>query len=234
MKTQIKRIILYCVLLVLCGAFNAQATYITYEATVTADNHYAIYTGNESSITYIGRNEIGPYNGDNPSWEYGYNWWYPEPYEFSVNSGDYIYVAAWSDDWWSQGWIGQFESSAGTILSNSTDWQVSLTFNDLDDGAAAPTISNFLNDINNASWGTITNYLDNGESSPWMTYLGISLDADWIWGGPIGGSYDGGSDFGEYQIFRTQVPAPVPEPATMLLLGSGLLGAAMFRRKRAK
>ncbi len=198
---------------------------ITIDATITADNHYALYYGDESSVTFVGRNETGSAGSNG-----GNNWTHPEDWSFTVEQDDYIYVAAWSDDFVAQGWIGEFTTEAGTtFFSNTSNWEVYLTNQDLDTGDEAPSVDELENQIAQATWAQVTHHIDNG-GSPWGNVNGISSDADWIWGGPL----SPGGNHGEYQIFRTKVPAAVPEPATLFLFGAGLLGFAEISRSKRK
>jgi hypothetical protein len=220
LDTCTKRITVMTFIFILGSVTTAYAVAI--EATITADNHYALYFGaaNGSLVTFVGRNELG--SEGSPS---AYNWSEAESFSFDIIAGDYIYVAAWSDGDVAQGLLGQFviPDLGTTILTNTSDWEVYLTFNDKGDDSSAPTESEMESEISGASWNIVSDYIEHG-SDPWGYVSGISSNANWIWGSPL----MPGSDYGEYQIFRTQV---TPEPITMLLLG---LGGLIIRRFKFK
>lgn len=219
----------------LLGAGSVYALQV--DATLTADNHYALYTGNEdgSGLTLHVQDSVQA--GDTYAWET------PETTTFTMTNDQYVYVVGWSDDDVAQGWLGQFTSSFGTQYSNVTDWEFIATndsgpWDTAGDWSVAEETdlaAYISNATTTSSWLNIDPAwsVPNG-GYPWggstgALVSGIDAAADWIWGGDL----VGGADYGEYLVFRTKLSGnEVPEPGTMLLMGLGLAGIAGFRRKR--
>lgn len=199
--------------------------------TVTADNHYALYSSTGSDFQYHGGNETG--HAGNPG---RYNWSIAENYSFE--SGDFLYIAAWSDDRIAQGVLAEFHTdSLGTILSGDPRWQVYATHanratGDAHPGAAEVATHAAFADANELWQSTVTGG-SNGVT-PWNTIAGIDTAAQWMWHGTEGVAdpLRGAHGAGEMMIFRTALtnPPPVPAPGAFALLGLG--GLLITKRRR--
>jgi hypothetical protein len=215
---------------------EALADPIALQATLTADNHYALYYGTPTGSTFVGRNELGDL-GDPYVAPYTNNWSLPETFNFVTAPGDYLYIAAWSDHATGQGLIGQFEIDGLTAVTKAQDWQVAFTGINLGNGSPAPSEAGLLAQLAVAYWQSIGYSLPQG-SEPWASFQpgglipGINPEADWIWGTPLATNFDQTAAT-EYHIYRYPVsPILVPEPATFLLIGSGLVGLLTKRSSR--
>lgn len=222
---------LLCAALALAGPLAAHATPHRLTTTLTADNHYAIYFGDESGNTMRtatmngvhARNEMGP--GGAPG---TYNWSMAETWTLDYQRNDYLYIVTWSDDRVAQGWIGQFESMTETFLTGlDQGWEYLLGNRNLNDNDPAPTTADLASLVQPAGWSGVTNFRDHGVS-PWAYIAGVSTQADWIWGTPTMNEF--GTGVGEYQVFRRRL-ATVPEPGTLLLAVTALGGLAFMRRR---
>lgn len=197
--------------------------------TITADNHYALYSSQAGVFTYHGGNELGA--GGAPG---TYNWSIAENHTF--NAGNILYIAAWSDDSVAQGVMAQFQSdSLGTLLSGDSRWEVYATNINRGDGDPHPAALDIFAHVLAADFGNAWEDIYVGDANganvdPWGTIAGIDNSARWMWKN-VPGDNDPtrvGSGAGEMLIFR--IASPIPTPATATLLGLG--GLTAFRRRR--
>ena len=192
-------------------------------AHITADNHYALYTGSETNAFMVGHGEL--HAGGDPG---RYNW--SEAEEWRFVPGDYIYIAAWSDDAVAQGLLADFTINGEKFFTGDDRWEVYATGVDIDTGGAAPDVGlmgEHLLRANDRGWSTPFVGGHNGVA-PWRTIGNVSELARWTWAEqpePGMDTINGGADYDEFLIFRTYVPTPG------MLTISAAAGLLVLRRK---
>ena len=198
-----------CMTLVLIAALEtgAVATDTTLTANMNVDDAFSFYISTDDSVagTFIGS---------------GSAWWATDTFNVNLTPGvtNYLHIMA-SDVYGTIAMVigdfslsdanFQFANGTQTLLTDVTDWGVNLT------GFGNPYSTPL-------SWGA------NGCCPQYWGTLGVDASAQFIW--------DPSECLYCTAYFSTPITptdAPVPEPSTWLLFGSGLAGLAYWRRRQS-
>jgi len=189
----------------------AHASPVNVDVQVTADNAYAIYSGNDTTIYDFHGTAENQLAGDIAT---------PETYNFSINDGDIIYIAAWSDDATAQGLLAEFNIDGTILTTSNSQWEVMATGIDLDLGSPAPTMAELTDQVILANAGSVPSggwvnaTLGGLNDSVWGTPGSVYVPAmastlQWAWyhkPGVIWDTFSDGYNHDEYLVFRLEFP----------------------------
>ncbi|MCB9844365.1 MAG: hypothetical protein H6811_00045 [Phycisphaeraceae bacterium] len=198
---------------------------------MTADNEFDAYVGTVSTT-------VGSAVGTGSNWATAFN------FSFTLNPGDYFYVASASDFGGAQGFLGEFTSGSQNLNTGHPAWevfpvgkylqQVDASWPSTWPALTMPTQTQVNQALafaasNTSVWVPVSTFAgwDNkvvGNITTWGHNPGITPTAQWIWHNTGSGNpFNPGANHDEFLIFRI-----TPAPSAML----PLLGAMAVGRRR--
>jgi len=163
-------------------------------------------SGSFINIQYI---DDGVFPNESGYWKTNTTYWYGTASAFVFDYGDIVTI----DD-------------ITLSVDNNDSYQVDYST----DNSTWNTLFTISSSIGEIGWGmdTMSTLSTNPEYQASIDFA--SVDARYLRIAAIGGDY--AYAVGEFQVDGSAGPAPVPEPATMFLFGTGLAGLVGARRRK--